>query len=525
MNRKPSNLRISRMLMLSYGIVIALFVVSIAVALYGVHQNAKMTEDFYNRPYQVSRSAVALRSTVEEMSTYIDQLINAESDSGQERAIAAIDNLSNRRLEELGTVESLFTADRDLLMRFSEANDKLTACRNDIVSAIEAGDHEQATALYNADYLPQKEATVELATNIVDTAEGVARDFVEDSNDVETAASAVIGLLGAAAIILVVLMWRGITRAIAVPMRDIDRVAKRVAQGDLTARVPYESRNELGSLAASMNETVASLRLATEQLSITSEQVARSSTQMSDSSQAIAQGSAEQAIAIEELAANVQNITQVVEENTEGVLAVDTNTSDVLEAVEHSSDQIARTVRAIEEIKDSAQSISQLANVIEDISFQTNILALNASVEAARAGDAGRGFAIVAEEIRRLATQVSEASRAADELTGRAIENVEAGSAMIDATSSNMENAVASVEGIKETMSAIAQASEQQLEAVAQIQESMDSLSAVVQENSAASEESAVIGEELAERASELKRLIGQFKITGAPEDESGAHA
>ncbi len=174
MNRKPSNLRISRMLMLSYGIVIALFVVSIAVALYGVHQNAKMTEDFYNRPYQVSRSAVALRSTVEEMSTYIDQLINAESDSGQERAIAAIDDLSNRRLEELGTVESLFTADRDLLMRFSEANDKLTACRNDIVFAIEAGDHEQATALYNADYLPQKEATVELATNIVDTAEGVA---------------------------------------------------------------------------------------------------------------------------------------------------------------------------------------------------------------------------------------------------------------------------------------------------------------------------------------------------------------
>lgn len=177
-------------------------------------------------------------------------------------------------------------------------------------------------------------------------------------------------------------------------------------------------------------------------------------------------------------------------ENTESVLTVNSNTSDVLGAVEESSDSIARTVCAIEEIKDNAQSISQLANSIEDISFQTNILALNASVEAARAGDAGRGFAIVAEEIRRLASQVSEASRAADELAGRAIENVEAGSELIGSASSNMEEAVTSIEDIKTAMSSIAHASEQQLEAVAQIQESMDSLSQVVQENSAASEES-----------------------------------
>ena len=179
---------------------------------------------------------------------------------------------------------------------------------------------------------------------------------------------------------------------------------------------------------------------------------------------------------------------------------------------------------AIEEIKDNAQSISQLANSIEDISFQTNILALNASVEAARAGDAGRGFAIVAEEIRRLASQVSEESRAADELAGRAIENVEAGSELIGSASSNMEEAVTSIEDIKTAMSSIAHASEQQLEAVAQIQESMDSLSQVVQENSAASEESAVIGEELADRANELKHLIGRFKIDEDPhESEAGA--
>ena len=518
MSMKPSNISISRILMISYGIVIALFALSIAVALYGVHANASMTKEFYNRPYMVSKSAVALRFTIEEMSTYVEQLLDAEDDAAKQKALVAIEDLTEQRMNELNVVRSLFKADPDLLERFSNACDELGARRNAVIGAAEAGDINRAIDLYLNEYLAQKEVTVNLSTEVVNTAEHVAQAFVKDSFSVEVGTSLAIGLLGTAAIVLVIVMWRRITHSIAAPIQEIDRIAKRLADGDLTVRSSCTSGNELGSLASSMNETVASLRFATEQLSETAEQVARSSSQMSDSSQA-----AEQATAIEELAANVQSITHVVGENTESVLTVNSNTSDVLGAVEESSDSIARTVRAIEEIKDNAQSISQLANSIEDISFQTNILALNASVEAARAGDAGRGFAIVAEEIRRLASQVSEASRAADELAGRAIENVEAGSELIGSASSNMEEAVTSIEDIKTAMSSIAHASEQQLEAVAQIQESMDSLSQVVQENSAASEESAVIGEELADRANELKHLIGRFKIDEDPhESEAG---
>ena len=508
MSMKPSNISISRILMISYGIVIALFALSIAVALYGVHANASMTKEFYNRPYMVSKSAVALRFTIEEMSTYVEQLLNAENDAAKQKALVAIEDLTEQRMNELNVVRSLFKADPDLLERFSNACDELGARRNAVIGAAEAGDIDRAIDLYSNEYLAQKEVTVNLSTEVVNTAEHVAQAFVKDSFSVEVGTSLAIGLLGTAAIVLVIVMWRRITHSIAAPIQEIDRIAKRLADGDLTVRSSCTSGNELGSLASSMNETVASLRFATEQLSETAEQVARSSSQMSDSSQAVAQGSAEQATAIEELAANVQSITHVVGENTESVLTVNSNTSDVLGAVEESSDSIARTVCAIEEIKDNAQSISQLAN----------------SIEAARAGDAGRGFAIVAEEIRRLASQVSEASRAADELAGRAIENVEAGSELIGSASSNMEEAVTSIEDIKTAMSSIAHASEQQLEAVAQIQESMDSLSQVVQENSAASEESAVIGEELADRANELKHLIGRFKIDADPhESEAGA--
>lgn len=524
---RPSlkNASISRILMLSYVAIIVLFVVSIGVSIFGVHENSSMTTEFYQRPYQVSKSAISLRNTIDEMSGYLERYIAADSPADQKQLLSAIDQLSAEREAEFEVISANFTADLNALAEFSVANEGLVETRNQVLEAAKAGDADRARSLYEQSYLPQREATLELSDEIVAAAEKKASDFVRQSTDVEVVTSAIIALIGLFTIALVIVMWRRIARAIAEPVREIERMAKRVAEGDLTAHASLESGNELGELAESMNKTVASLRMTVERLSETADQVERSSSQMSDGSQAVAQGSAEQAMAIEELAANVQGITQVVEENNESVLVANENTADVLQAVERSNGQISRAVEVIGDIKVSTRNISQLANSIEDISFQTNILALNASVEAARAGDAGRGFAIVAEEIRRLATQVSEASRAANELAVRAAESVESGSALIEDTSANMEGAVAATEGVKEMMSAIAQASTQQLEAVSQIQESMDSLSDVVQENSAASEESAVIGEELAEQARSLKQLIDRFTLEKPGQDADGGAA
>lgn len=511
MKQRFKNMSIGTMIMLSYAVIVALFIASACVAFYAIHSNASMTNEFYERPFQVTKSSMLLRSAIEETSDCLGRLVDEGASEQQAENLAAVKQNAEMRNKELSFISNTFTADPELLNKFSEANDKLIAIRDNVLAAVELGDYASASSLYTNEYLPQKEKTSHLADDIVDTANSVAASFVQTSKELEIKTFVIVGIGAVVTLLLVVLMWQTLSRAIARPTLAMRNTAQRIAEGDLTASVDYESDNELGAVAASINKTALSLRNALEKIGEAVEQVTRSSSQMSDGAQAIAQGSAEQAMSIEELATNVQNIEQVVSENTESMLVANNSTTDVLSAVADGNDHITHTAQIIDQIKRNTESISLLANSIEDISFQTNILALNASVEAARAGEAGRGFSIVAEEIRRLAAQVSEASKEADTLADHTISGIRTGSAMIDEAVRNMAGAVEATESVKAMMSSIAEASTQQQEAVAQIRESMDRLSDVVQENSASAEESAVIAEELSSQAEELKHLMDRF--------------
>ncbi len=561
------NMDISRILALSYTLVIALFAISIAIATFAIRQNAVTTYEFYDGPYQVSKSALTLRGTLVDTSAKVSILLNEEDSPAIVSNIAAIDDLVNQREAHLDILFQAPYVSNDMLGLFQQANDALISEKDRIVTAVSNNEYSRAKELYETSYLPQLDETLDLADQIVAEAETVASNFITDTVELENTTYVIVAIVALVIVAFMLITWRLVSKGIATPVAALEQTSERLVQGDLATTIDYQSNSELGRLASSLDTTIvsirgyikeidrvlsllgqgklyakpnvtfvgdyaaigtslervaSSLRKTVDRLSEAAEQVERSSAQMSDGSQSIAQGSAEQAMAIEELATNLQNIERMVDENTENVLKADRGTVEVLSAVADGSDQIAHTAHVIGQIKDNTQNIAQLANTIEDISFQTNILALNASVEAARAGMAGRGFSIVADEIRRLAAQISEASQAADELASNTIANIATGNAMIDTAATNMSGAVRATENVKEMMSSVSLASQQQLEAVAQIRESMDRLSDVVQENSASAEESAVIAEELTSQASDLKSLIEQFELDPVQHDENG---
>ena len=259
---KPSlkNASIGRILMMSYVSIIVLFVVSICVAVFGVHQNSAMTTEFYEQPYRVSKSALSLRSTVEQISNQLKQCLVTEDSLERERLVDTINQLAIEREAEYNVIAANFKSDAKVLDQFALASEALLSARDEVVDELRSGNTEQANTVYEQDYLPQKDVTLVLADGIIDAAEQDAHEYSQETTYVEIATSIIIILLGLLTIGLVIVLWRRITRAIAVPVGEIEGMAKRVAESDLTVHVIPSSRNELGELAASMNKTVAALR-------------------------------------------------------------------------------------------------------------------------------------------------------------------------------------------------------------------------------------------------------------------------
>ncbi|MDY3980099.1 MAG: MCP four helix bundle domain-containing protein, partial [Paraeggerthella sp.] len=256
MNLSFKNASISRSLMVSYLTIIVLFVVSICVAIFGVHQNSVMTTEFYERPYQVSKSAILLRNTIEQTSASLRQCILTDDPAERTQLVSDIEQLAIVREAEYNVVASNFKTDVDVLTQFALTSESLIVVRDQVIEAIRAGDIERAHEMYDQSYTPQKDIMVALANSIVDIAEKEALEYSQDTTYVEIATSVIIVLLGLCAIALVMVLWRRITRAIAVPVVEIEDIARHVAEGDLTVRAVADSSNELGSLAASMNKTV-----------------------------------------------------------------------------------------------------------------------------------------------------------------------------------------------------------------------------------------------------------------------------
>ena len=168
---------------------------------------------------------------------------------------------------------------------------------------------------------------------------------------------------------------------------------------------------------------------------------------------------------------------------------------------------------AIKEISQSSEHTKKIINTIEDIAFQTNILALNAAVEAARAGSAGKGFSVVAEEVRNLAGKSSEAAKNTTTLIESTVAAIERGRELADKAVAEMDETSEATQKVLEFNTDISQAANSAADSMTQISSSVEQISSVVQTNSATAEQSAAASEELSGQSQILKELTSQFQF------------
>lgn len=560
------NLKVSKKLTISYAIILTLLIISCAVSIVDFIRLGGQIETFYDGPFTVNDSASVINSNFERMQKSVYRSIsNTDSDIVKE-AITDARNSAAIIQEQLPVVKAHFMGDQQIIDRLDAALAKLAPMREYVLTlSSENQKAEAADYMEHNNILAIQEAQVEL-NSLIESGNKKGEKLVSGLREKQAMAVFTVIILGGISVAVSVVFGIYITRGITQPVTELEQAARAMAKGEFSAvRVAYDSRDELGSLAGDIrsmvktltdvlqNETYILNEMAEGNFSVHSERdeyyigefeqlmrsmkkinrglselllqisrsadnVAAGSEQVSSGSQNLAQGTTEQAASVEELTCMMSGISDQAYRNSRDAQEASEKAQMVKENAAESSRSMQEMVNAMAEISGKSDEIRKIVKTIEDFSFQTNILALNAAVEAARAGDRGKGFSVVANEVRSLANQSSAASKSTAALIQSSLQAVENGRKIANEADNALSEVVSGIDNVSELLFHITDTSSKQFDANRQVTENINLISEVVQTNSATAEECAAASEELASQAQLLKELVSHFKLADLAE-------
>ncbi|WP_338030255.1 globin-coupled sensor protein [Gluconacetobacter tumulicola] len=289
-----------------------------------------------------------------------------------------------------------------------------------------------------------------------------------------------------------------------------------LANGDLTHRIASGRIPErLDALKQHFNHTAETLEHSLAKIAVNATDIVSNADGIRQGAENLARRSEQQAATQEEMSAALSQITQRVAKTAEETRKANQMANMARGDAEHAGSVVHGTIAAISEIEKSSREMAGIIGIINEISFQTNILALNASVEAARAGDVGRGFAVVASEVRALAQRSADAGREISALINLSGGQVKSGVTLVHEAGDALRRIMSQVQQINDVVSTISDSAQEQSASISQLNIAMGGLEQTTQKNAAVAEESASAVRNLVATSDELTRMVAGFTLSG----------